>query len=171
MAQYTPPLRDMQFVMHEVLHAESVIKQLPPVAENTRELIDQVVEEAGKFCAEVLFPLNQSGDREGCKLDQTSHEVKTPSGFKAAYKQFVEAGWPSLSCDPEYGGQGLPHLVQSAFQEMMNSANQAWSMYPGLSHGAYAALHTHGSAAQKALYLPKLTSGQWTGTMCLTEPH
>ena len=164
MAQYTPPLRDMQFVMHEVLHAESVIKQLPPLADNTRELIDQVVEEAGKFCAEVLFPLNQSGDREGCKLDQTSHEVKTPSGFKQAYQQFVEAGWPSLSCDPEYGGQGLPHLVQTAFQEMMNSANQAWSMYPGLSHGAYGALHRHGAGEQKSVVLKKLVSGDWQPT-------
>ena len=140
MAQYTPPLRDMQFVMHEMLHAESTLKQLPAVADNTRELMDQVVEEAGKFCAEVLFPLNQVGDREGCVLDQATRAVKTPAGFKEAYKQFVEAGWPSLSCDPEYGGQGLPHLVQTAFQEMMNSTNQAWSMYPGLSHGAYGCL-------------------------------
>ena len=171
MAQYTPPLRDMQFVMHEVLHAESVLKQLPAHAEITRDLIDQVAEEGGKFCAEVLFPTNQCGDREGCKLDQATHEVKTPAGFKAAYAKFVEAGWPALSCDPEFGGQGLPHLVQTSFQEMMNSANQAWSMYPGLSHGAYGALHRHGTAAQKSIVLPKLVAGAWTGTMCLTESH
>ncbi len=171
MAQYTPPLRDMQFVMHEVLRAEGVLKQLPAVADNTRDVIDQVLEEAGKFCAEVLFPLNQVGDREGCSLDQTTHEVRVPAGFKAAYKQFVEAGWPALSCDPKYGGQGLPHIAQSAFQEMMNSANQAWSMYPGLSHGAYGALHRHGTEMQKSVVLPKLVSGAWTGTMCLTESH
>ena len=171
MAQYTPPLRDMQFVMHEVLHAESVLKQLPAHAEITRDLIDQVAEEGGKFCAEVLFPTNQCGDREGCKLDQATHEVKTPAGFKAAYAKFVEAGWPALSCDPEFGGQGLPHLVQTSFQEMMNSANQAWSMYPGLSHGAYGALHRHGTDSQKSIVLPKLVAGAWTGTMCLTESH
>ena len=171
MAQYSPPLRDMQFVMHEVLHVEATLKQLPAVADNTRELIDQVVEEAGKFCAEVLFPLNQSGDREGCSVDQATHEVTTPKGFKEAYKKFTEAGWPALSCDPAYGGQGLPHVVQSAFQEMMNSANQAWSMYPGLSHGAYGALHRHGTESQKNIVLPKLVSGEWTGTMCLTESH
>ena len=171
MAQYTPPLRDMQFVMHEVLQVESTLKQLPAVAGNDRELIDQVVEEAGKFCAEVLFPLNQSGDREGCSVDQATHEVTTPKGFKEAYKKFTEAGWPALSCDPAYGGQGLPHVVQSAFQEMMNSANQAWSMYPGLSHGAYGALHRHGTESQKNIVLPKLVSGEWTGTMCLTESH
>ena len=171
MAQYTPPLRDMQFVMHEMLHAESTLKQLPALVDNTRELMDQVVEEAGKFCAEVLFPTNQSGDREGCVLDPVTHNVKTPTGFKEAYQKFVEAGWPALSCDPEYGGQGLPHLVQTAFQEMMNSTNQAWSMYPGLSHGAYGALHRHGTGVQKSVVLKKLVSGEWTGTMCLTESH
>ena len=171
MAHYTPPARDMQFVMHELLQAEAVLKKLPAVADNTREVIDQVMEEAGKFCAEVLFPLNQSGDREGCTLDQTTHEVSAPTGFKAAYAQFIEAGWPALSCDPAYGGQGLPHLVQSAFQEMMNSANQAWAMYPGLTHGAYGALKAHGTEEQKKLYLPKMVSGEWTGTMCLTEAH
>jgi alkylation response protein AidB-like acyl-CoA dehydrogenase len=171
MAQYQAPLRDMQFVLHEVLNAEPVLKKLPAHAEISRELIDQVLEEGGKFCAEVLFPLNQVGDREGCKLDTSTHEVKTPTGFKEAYRQFVEAGWPSLSCDPQYGGQGLPHVVQSAFQEMMNSANQAWTMYPGLTHGAYQALLAHGTDEQKKLVLPKLIEGSWTGTMCLTEPH
>ena len=171
MAQYTAPLRDMQFVLHEVLDAQSTLKALPAHAEITRELIDQVIEEGGKFCAEVLFPLNQVGDREGCVLDATTHEVKTPTGFKQAYAKFVEAGWPALSCAPEYGGQGLPHVMQTAFQEMMNSANQAWAMYPGLSHGAYGALMKHGTDEQKKLYVTKLISGEWTGTMCLTEPH
>ena len=171
MAQYTAPLRDMQFVLHEVLDAQSTLKALPAHAEITRELIDQVIEEGGKFCAEVLFPLNQVGDREGCVLDATTHEVKTPTGFKQAYAKFVEAGWPALSCAPEYGGQGLPHVMQTAFQEMMNSANQAWAMYPGLTHGAYGALMKHGTDEQKKLYVTKLISGEWTGTMCLTEPH
>ncbi len=171
MAQYTAPLRDIQFVMHELLDVGATLKDLPAQAEVTRELIDQVVEEGGKFCAEVLFPLNQVGDREGCVLDQTTHEVKTPTGFKDAFRQFAEAGWPALSCDPEYGGQGLPHVVQTAFQEMLNSANQAWAMYPGLTHGAYGALIKHGTDEQKKTYLPKFVSGEWTGTMCLTEPH
>ncbi|MBL8379550.1 MAG: acyl-CoA dehydrogenase C-terminal domain-containing protein [Burkholderiales bacterium] len=171
MAQYTAPLRDMQFVMHELLDVTSTYKDMPAHAETSRDTIDQVLEEAGKFCAEVLFPTNQVGDREGCKLDPATHEVKTPTGFKEAYAKFVEGGWPALSCDPQYGGQGLPHVVQTAFQDMMNSANQAWAMYPGLSHGAYNALHRHGTEAQKSLVLPKLVSGEWTGTMCLTEPH
>ncbi|MBL8385026.1 MAG: acyl-CoA dehydrogenase C-terminal domain-containing protein [Burkholderiales bacterium] len=171
MAQYTPPLRDMQFVLHEVLGAGAVLKGLPAHAEITPELIDQVIEEGGKFCAEVLFPLNQVGDREGCVLDKATHEVKTPTGFKEAFRKFAEGGWPALSCDPAYGGQGLPHVVQTAFQEMMNSANQAWSMYPGLTHGAYQALMRHGTEEQKRTYLPKFISGEWTGTMCLTEPH
>ncbi len=171
MAQYTAPLRDIQFVMHELLDVGTTLRGLPAQAEVTRELMDQVVEEGGKFCAEVLFPLNQVGDREGCVLDTTTHEVKTPTGFKDAFRQFAEAGWPALSCDPEYGGQGLPHVVQTVFQEMMNSANQAWAMYPGLTHGAYGALIKHGTDEQKKTYLPKFVSGEWTGTMCLTEPH
>ena len=171
MAQYKAPLRDMQFVMHEVLDVERALRTLPAHAEVSRDLIDQVVEEGGKFCAEVLFPLNQIGDREGCKLDKATHEVKTPTGFKEAYAKYVEAGWPALSCDPNYGGQGLPHVVQSAFQEMMNAANQAWGMYPGLTHGAYQALYRHGTDEQKKVYLTKLVTGEWTGTMCLTEPH
>lgn len=171
MPQYTPPLRDMQFVMHEVLHVVDELKLLPAHAEIDAETINAVLEEGGKFAAAVIAPLNQSGDAEGCTLDPATHEVKAPRGFKEAYKTYVEGGWPALSCDPAYGGQGLPHLVNQAFYEMMNSANQAWTMYPGLSHGAYEALHAHGSDEQKALYLPRLTSGQWTGTMCLTEPH
>jgi len=168
MGQYTPPLRDMQFVLYEMLDLENALRKLPPHADIDRETIDSVLEEGGKFCAEVLYPLNQVGDREGCKY-QGDGVVTTPPGFKEAYAQFVEAGWGALGMDPEFGGQGLPHVVHSAFMEMMNSANQAWSMYPGLSHGAYNALRAFGSPEQKSLYLPKLVSGQWTGTMCLTE--
>jgi len=171
MASYTPPLRDMRFVLHEVLDVVAALKELPPHAELDADTINAVLEEGGKFAAEVLQPLNAVGDREGCRLDQVSHEVTPPAGFKEAYAQYVQGGWPALSCDPAYGGQGLPHTVNQCFYEMLNSANQAWTMYPGLTHGAYECLHAHGTADQKAMYLPKLTSGEWTGTMCLTEPH
>jgi butyryl-CoA dehydrogenase len=171
MGQYQAPLRDMHFVLHELLHATDDLKQLPPYAEVDADLINQVLEEGAKFTSQVLFPLNHSGDREGCKLDPQTHEVTPPHGFKEAYDQYVAAGWPALTADPAYGGQGLPTVLQNSFIEMLNSANQAWTMYPGLSHGAYECLHTHGTEEQKALYLPKLISGEWTGTMCLTEAH
>jgi alkylation response protein AidB-like acyl-CoA dehydrogenase len=171
MPVYTPPLRDLAFVMHEMLDVVAELKALPPHADIDAGTIDAVLEEGGKFAAEVIFPLNQSGDEEGCTLDKATHEVTAPAGFRAAYRQFVDGGWPALSCDAAYGGQGLPHVVNQAFYEMLNSANQAWTMYPGLSHGAYEALHTHGTEAQKRIFLPRLTSGEWTGTMCLTEPH
>ena len=171
MPTYTPPLRDMQFVMHEVFKVTDEFKAMPQHAEVDVDTINAVIEEAGKFASEVIFPLNISGDTEGCTLDKATHEVKTPTGFKEAYDKFVEGGWAALSCDAAYGGQGLPFVLNQCLYEMMNSANQAWTMYPGLSHGAYEALHAHGTDEQKALYLPKLTSGEWTGTMCLTEPH
>jgi hypothetical protein len=171
MPQYNPPLRDMQFVMHELLGAVDELKLMPKHAEIDADTLNAVLEEAGKFAAGVTAPLNSSGDAEGCVLDKTTHEVRTPKGFKEAYAKYVEGGWPALSCDPEYGGQGLPILLNQCLYEMLNSANQAWTMYPGLSHGAYEALHAHGTDEQKATYLPKLTSGEWTGTMCLTEPH
>ena len=171
MAQYTPPLRDLQFVMHELLDAIPQLNEIPAHADLDAETVNAVLEEGGKFAAEVLFPLNQSGDREGCTLDKASREVRTPKGFRDAYAHYVEGGWPALSTDPQFGGQGLPHLVNQCLYEMLNSANQAWTMYPGLSHGAYECLHEHGTPEQKALYLPKLSSGVWTGTMCLTEPH
>ena len=171
MPTYTPPLRDMQFVMHEVLHAVDALREIPRHAEIDADTLDAVVAEAGKFAAEVLAPLNTLGDREGCKLDKSTHEVRTPTGFRAAYAAFVEGGWPALPCEPEFGGQGLPILLNQCMYEMLNSANQAWTMYPGLTHGAYECLTIHGTDAQKRMYLPKLTSGHWTGTMCLTEPH
>ncbi|HEY4541576.1 MAG TPA: acyl-CoA dehydrogenase C-terminal domain-containing protein, partial [Noviherbaspirillum sp.] len=171
MPQYTAPLRDMQFVLHELLKVEDEFKTLPRHAEIDKDIINQVLEEGGKFASQVVFPLNHSGDREGCRLDKETHTVHTPQGFKEAYQQYVEAGWPALACDPEYGGQGLPIVLNNCFYEMLNSANQAWTMYPGLSHGAYEAIHAHGTPEQKQLYLPKLVSGEWTGTMCLTEPH
>ncbi|MES2188928.1 MAG: acyl-CoA dehydrogenase C-terminal domain-containing protein [Pseudomonadota bacterium] len=171
MPVYNPPLRDMQFVMHEVLKVTDEFKAMPKHADVDVDTINAVLEEAGKFASQVTFPLNISGDEEGCTLDKTTHEVTPPKGFKDAYKQYVEGGWAALSCDPEYGGQGLPFVMNQCLYEMLNSANQAWTMYPGLSHGAYEALHAHGTEEQKKIYLPKLTSGEWTGTMCLTEPH
>jgi len=171
MGQYNAPLRDMHFVLHELLDVTNELKALPAHADIDTDTINQILEEGAKFTSKVLFPLNHVGDLEGCKLDPATHEVTTPNGFKEAYRQFVEAGWPALTCDPEYGGQGLPVAVYNPLSEMLNSSNQAWYMYPGLSHGAYECLHEHGTPEQKALYLPKLVSGQWTGTMCLTEPH
>ena len=171
MPQYTPPLRDLQFVLHELLDAVPTLQAIPSFAELDVDTVNAVLEEGGKFAAEVIQPLNLPGDQEGCSLDKTTHAVRTPAGFKEAYAKYVEGGWPALSTDPAYGGQGLPHLLNQCLYEMLNSANQAWTMYPGLSHGAYECLHAHGTDTQKQLYLPKLSSGQWTGTMCLTEPH
>jgi alkylation response protein AidB-like acyl-CoA dehydrogenase len=171
MPQYTPPLRDMQFVLHEVLNTVDELRALPRHADIDADTINAVLEEAGRFASEVAFPLNQGGDAQGCVLDRQTHEVRTPEGFKAAYRRYIEGGWPSLPCDPAYGGQGLPIVLNQCVYEMLNSANQAWTMYPGLSHGAYECLHAHGTEAQKDTYLPRLVSGEWTGTMCLTEPH
>ncbi len=171
MPSYSAPLRDMQFVLHELLEVDKALAQLPPHAELDADTINQVLEEGGKFAAEVLFPLNQTGDREGCHFDAAARSVTTPAGFRDAYRQYVDAGWPSLACDPDFGGQGLPVVLNNSLYEMLNSANQAWTMYPGLSHGAYECLHAHGTPEQQALYLPKLVSGEWTGTMCLTESH
>jgi hypothetical protein len=168
---YNPPLRDMQFVLHEVFQVTDAFKAMPRHAEVDVDTVNAILEEAGKFATGVTFPLNISGDEEGCTLNRDTHEVTTPQGFKQAYQQYVEGGWAALSCEPEFGGQGLPHVMNQCLYEMLNSANQAWTMYPGLSHGAYEALLAHGTPEQKQTYLPKLVSGEWTGTMCLTEPH
>ena len=171
MPTYSPPLRDMQFVMHEMFEVTEHFKSIPRYEDFDVDTINAVLEEGGKFATDVIFPINISGDSEGCKLDQATHEVTTPKGYKEAFAKYVEGGWPALACDPEFGGQGLPLAVNQCFYEMLNSANQAWTMYPGLTHGAYAALATHGTDEQKKTYLHKMTSGEWTGTMCLTEPH
>ncbi|SNX29168.1 hypothetical protein SAMN06295945_1533 [Polynucleobacter meluiroseus] len=170
MPHYSPPLRDIQFVIHELLDADKALATLPAYQEVDKDTMNQIIEQAGKFASEIAFPLNQVGDKEGC----TRHEdgsVTTPTGFKEAYQQYVAGGWPSLSCDPEFGGQGLPQLLNTVLYETLNSANQSWTMYPGLSHGAYECLHAHGTPEQKQTYLEKLVSGEWTGTMCLTEPQ
>ena len=171
MPHYTPPLRDMHFVLHEMLSVADELKLMPRHAEVDADTINAVLEEGGKFAAEVIFPINLSGDQEGCTHDKATHAVRPPKGFKAAYAQYVEGGWPAMAADPEYGGQGLPIVVNHCLYEMLNSANQAWTMYPGLSHAAYECIRAHGTETQKSTYLPKLTSGEWTGTMCLTEPH
>ncbi len=169
MPTYTAPLREFRFLFRDLLNVERYAN-LPGFADASPDLIDQVLEEGAKFCQEVLTPLNAVGDREGCTR-HADGSVTTPTGFKQAYKQLVEAGWPGLGSDPAYGGQGLPHIVALAWSEMVSSANMAFGMYPGLSHGAYEAILHHGSDEQKRTYLPKLVSGEWTGTMNLTEPH
>jgi len=171
MPTYKAPLRDQQFVIHEVLHAVEALRAMPRYAELDADTVNQVIEEAGRFTEEVLLPINRSGDEEGCTYDPKTHEVRTPAGFAKAYAQFREAGWQGLTAEEEFGGQALPALLQVAFDEMRCATNQAWAMYSGLTLGAYECIAHNGSAEQKALYLPKMVSGEWTGTMCLTEPH
>jgi hypothetical protein len=171
MPQYHAPLRDMQFVLHEVLKVQDEFQHMPRFAEVDADTVNAVLEQGAKFCEQVIFPLNKPGDEQGCQHDKNTQAVTTPEGFRQAYQQYIEGGWAALACEPEYGGQGLPQTLNQVFFEMANAANQAWTMYPGLTHGAYECLHAHGTEEQKTLYLPKLTSGEWTGTMCLTEPH
>ena len=170
MPHYTAPLRDMQFVLFDLLQAEAELAALPRHAGLDRETIEAVLEEGAKFASQVIQPLNQVGDREGCTWHGDG-VVTAPPGFKEAYRQYVDNGWPSVSCDPDWGGQGLPTLVNNRLYEMWNSANQAWLMYAGLSHSAYECLMAFGTEQQKQVYLTKIVSGEWTGTMCLTEPH
>ncbi|WP_043527081.1 acyl-CoA dehydrogenase C-terminal domain-containing protein [Litchfieldella xinjiangensis] len=169
MPHYQAPLRDLRFVMDEMLDYPAHYARLPGGDEASPDVVAAILEEGARFTRDVLLPLNQSGDREGCLLE--GGEVKAPKGFKAAYQQYVEGGWPSLSAEPEFGGQGLPHSLGMVLSEMICATNLAWGMYPGLSHGAADALRHHGSDEQKAAYLTKLVEGVWTGTMCLTEPH
>jgi alkylation response protein AidB-like acyl-CoA dehydrogenase len=168
MQTYAPPLRDMRFVLHE-LHDSTALTALPGLGEMTPDLLNTVLEEAGRFIGGTLLPLNASGDAEGCLF--SDGVVRTPRGFKEAYRAFVAGGWGSLSSDPAYGGQGLPQSVAKLVEEMICACNLSFGLYPGLSHGAYLALKSHGSEALKNLYLPKLVDGTWTGTMCLTESH
>jgi len=164
---YIAPTKDMNFVLHDVLKISE--SSIPGYADLDRDFTSAILEEAGKITSEVVAPLNVVGDREGCRLE--NGVVYTPTGFKAAFKQVCEAGWPGLATDEEFGGQGLPYLMGTAVGEMFASANQAFTMYQGLTNGAYASIHAHGTEAQKATFLPKMTNCEWTGTMNLTEPH
>src|ERR1043166_3701355 len=168
MSDYTAPIRDMQFVIKELAGLDAV-SAMPQFAEVNAELADAVLEEAGKFAAEVLAPLNTVGDTTGSKWKDG--RVTTPPGFRAAYQKFVDGGWNGLSGPPEFGGQGLPHLVAMPVQEMWNSANMAFCLCPMLTSGVQEALKLHGSPEQQSRYLHKLTWGEGTGTMTLTEPQ
>lgn len=169
MPEYKAPLRDMDFVLNEVLNAEQHYQSLPGCEDATPDMVSAIMEEGAKFAERVLSPLNQVGDQQGCQWSDGA--VTTPEGFKDAYQQFVEGGWPSLAHEEEWGGQGLPESIGIIINEMVGTANWSWSMYPGLSHGAMNTLDAHGTDEQKETYLTKLVSGEWTGTMCLTEPH
>ena len=169
MPAYRAPVDDTLFILNDVLKYERY-NNLPGFADASPDIVEAVLREAGRMAEEVFFPLNQIGDQQGC----TRHEdgsVTTPDGFKAAFEQYKESGWMGLAFDPEYGGQGLPYTLHTAVGEFFSSANMAFAMYPGLTQGAMAAIHVHGSDEQKQTYLPKMCEGTWTGTMNLTEPH
>ena len=168
MATFTPPLREMKFVFRELFNGDD-LQNLKGYGDFSADVVDAVLEEAGKLSTEVLFPLNLSGDEEGCTFE--NGVVRTPKGFKEAYQQFAAGGWCGIACDPEYGGQGLPKAINMMIEELICSSNMAFGMYPGLTHGAYNALELYGTDEQKATYLPKFVDGSWSGTMCLTEPH
>ena len=166
---YQPPVREHAFLLRDVLDIDQH-GQLPSFADASFETVEQILEAAAQFTGEVLAPLNPVGDKQGCVWNK-DFTVKTPDGFKDAYAKLVEGGWPALGSDPAYGGQGLPHVVNVAFSEMSSSANMAFSMYPGLTHGCYSAIHVGGTQEQKDLYLPKLCSFQWAGTMNRLMPR
>jgi alkylation response protein AidB-like acyl-CoA dehydrogenase len=167
MPRYTPPVRDISFILQDVLDVAG--SNIPGYEDLDEEFVSAVLNESGKLCEEVLAPLNTIGDVHGCVLENGI--VRTPHGFKDAFEEVKSGGWPGLDCDPEFGGQGIPFVLASAVTEMFSSSNMAFSMYQGLTHGAYSAIHAHGSEEQKKTYLPKMVSCEWTGTMNLTEPH
>ncbi len=167
MPRYTPPVRDISFILQDVLDVAG--SNIPGYEDLDEEFVSAVLNESGKLCEEVLAPLNTIGDVQGCVLENGI--VRTPHGFKDAFEEVKSGGWPGLDCDPEFGGQGIPFVLASAVTEMFSSSNMAFSMYQGLTHGAYSAIHAHGSEEQKKTYLPKMVSCKWTGTMNLTEPH
>ena len=168
MPTFTAPLRDQSFCLYELFDFESHTK-LPGFGDFTRDVVTPVLEQAARFAEQVIYPLNRSGDEEGCRLDGGT--VTTPAGFKEAYAGLCEGGWTALTCDPEDGGAGMPHMVNFLFEEMMCGANISFGLFPGLTRGAYVAIRQFGSAEQRALYAPRLASGEWAGSMCLTEAH
>ncbi|WP_136439287.1 acyl-CoA dehydrogenase C-terminal domain-containing protein [Pacificoceanicola onchidii] len=167
MPSYTAPVKDQLFVLSDLLNVAG--QDVPGYEELDRDTLEAVLDEAAKIAGGVLAPLNAVGDSEGCTLE--NGVVRTPAGFRDAFEQVKEGGWTALDCDPEYGGQGLPYVVNTAVGEQFSAANMAFNMYAGLTHGAYSAIHAHGSEAQKAQFLPKMVTCEWTGTMNLTEPH
>ncbi|MDE2498057.1 MAG: acyl-CoA dehydrogenase C-terminal domain-containing protein [Xanthomonadaceae bacterium] len=168
---YTAPLSDIRFCLYDLLDVEKLFAKLPGCESLNHELIDAVLDEAAKFSQTVLAPLNETGDHEGCSFDKKTGAVAAPDGFKRAYEQYVEGGWAGLTAPEAAGGQGLPETVGAPVKEMIDSANLAWGTYPLLSHGATEALRVHGEDWQKEAFLKPIVSGEWTGTMCLTEPH
>ena len=169
MSHYQPNIQDMQFVLSHVLNAPDQLKSLPVFEELDDELVQQVLDEAGKFVGEVVAPLNRDGDEIGAQWQDG--KVTMPPGFQAAYQMFWQAGWPALSADPEDGGQGLPTVLEILLYEMLSAANHGWTMAPGLLHGAYECIKHYASPALKEAYLSKVGTGEWLATMCLTEPH
>ena len=170
MSTYKAPLADIRFALYDVLAADALFARLG-LTDATRDILDAVLDEAGRFTETVLAPLNSVGDEIGCSFDKASGDVTTPPGFKQAYTQFIEGGWTGLTASPDFGGQGLPHAIGAPLNEMINAANLAWGNFPLLSHGAVEALKQHGEAWQQEVFLKPLVEGRWTGTMCLTEPH
>ena len=167
MPHYNAPTKDMQYVLNDVLDVKN--SSIPGYADLDADSLSAILEEAGKITSQVLAPLNAVGDQEGCHFE--NGVIRTPAGFKDAFEQVKEGGWTGIDCDPEFGGQGLPYLVGTAVGEMFASSNMAFGMYQGLTHGAYSAIHAHGTEAQKQTYLPNMVSCDWTGTMNLTEPN
>ncbi len=167
MPMYTAPIKDIQYVLHDLLEIST--KEITGYDELDRDTTGAIFEEAGKLAEQVLAPLNQVGDQQGCTLE--NGVITTPDGFKEAFDTVKHGGWAGLDCDPEYGGQGMPYLIGSVVNELFSSSNMAFAMYSGLTHGAYSAIHAHGSDEQKQTFLPKMVSCDWTGTMNLTEPH
>ncbi|NII10001.1 acyl-CoA dehydrogenase C-terminal domain-containing protein [Oleiagrimonas sp. C23AA] len=171
MTLYSAPVDDMRFALYDLLGADTALAALPGGQALNRELIDAVLGEAARFNEQVLAPLNQVGDTEGCHYDKASQTVTTPAGFKEAYAQYVDGGWAGLTAPETYGGQGLPETIGAAVKEMIDSANLAWGTYPLLSQGAVDALKMHGTEEQRRRYLVPIVEGRWTGSMCLTEPQ
>ena len=169
MPQYQAPVDDIKFILHDWLKVTDLYQQLGQDEAADKDLVNAVIDEAAKFAEQQLSPLNHPGDQAGCEFNQG--QVKTPQGFKQAYKNYCDAGWASLGFSKEYGGQGLPPSLATTLGEMTAAANTSWSMYPGLTHGVISALSVHGSSELKDKYLPNLIHGRWTGTMCLTEAH
>ncbi|ASJ76442.1 acyl-CoA dehydrogenase C-terminal domain-containing protein [Granulosicoccus antarcticus] len=169
MPAYNPPLQDMRFALRQVLEFDKHYASLPGAEDATPDVVDAILEEGAKFARDVLSPLNAVGDTQGCTLKDG--EVTTPDGFREAYQQYVDGGWPSMTQPVAQGGQGLPESLGTVLSEMNGTANWSWAMYPGLSHGAMNTLAAHGTEQQQENYLSKLVSGEWTGTMCLTESH